>query len=241
MKFFKGTLRAVSDKAVPPEKREKGDPELSSGLRAEVLTMANHLLFVGRLKVLDGGVLEVRRDTGDPLPQVLYKSEVKLRGFQKGTQPFCLKGTVGKSSRDFWQVENLEVLQSRENRSFFRQDTDLDGRVLPTGHHRGLGGDEASECKVLDISAGGARILSRDVYVRGDCFELETELLPEERPFSMVCRVLRVIPKNNYKYEYGCKFEGLSESEQQRLLRVVFAIQRKALHAQRECRPLPQK
>lgn len=233
MKFFKGTLRAVPDKGAAPGGRGKSNPELSSGLRVEVLTMANYLLFVGRLKILDGGVLEVRRDTGDPLPQALYNSEVKLRGFQKNSQPFCLKGTVGKSSRDFWQVENLEVLQSRENRSFFRQDTDLDGRVRSGGRYRGPG-DEASDCKVLDISAGGARILSRNVYVEGECFQLDVALLPEERPFSMVCRVLRITPKKGFKYEYGCKFEGLSEPEQQRLLRAVFTIQRRILQAQRE-------
>lgn len=235
MKFFKGTLRAVPDKGTAPGERgsSKGVPELSPGLRVEVLTMENHLLFVGRLRILGGGVLELRRDTGDPLPQALYNSKVKLRGFQSNSQPFCMNGTVGKSSRDFWQVENLEVLQSRENRSFFRQNTDLEARVVPSGRYRGLG-SEMAECKVLDVSAGGARILSRNVYLEGDRFQLEVELLPEERPFSMVCQVLRIMPKKGFKYEYGCKFEGLSEQEQQRLLRAVFTIQRKILQSQRD-------
>ena len=187
----------------------------------------------GRLRVLGGGVLEMRRDTGDPLPQALYNSKVKLRGFQRNSQPFCVTGTVGKSSRDFWQVENLEILQSRENRSFFRQNTELDARVMPSGHYRGTS-REMTECKVLDVSAGGARILSRNVYLEGDRFQLEAELLPDERPFSVVCQVLRITPRKGFKYEYGCKFEGLSEQEQQRLLRAVFIIQRKMLQAQRE-------
>lgn len=236
MRFFKGTLRTVPEKAAAApggQEGPKGVPELSSGIRVEVLTMENHLLFVGRLKVLGGNVLELRRDTGDPLPQALYNSKVKLRGFQKNSQPFCMNGTVGKSSRDFWQVENLEILQNRENRSFFRQNTELDARVMPSGHYRGAG-REQTECKVLDISAGGARVLSRNVYVEGDRFQLEAELLPDERPFSVVCRVLRVTPKKGFKYEYGCRFEGLSEQEQQRLLRAVFTIQRKILQAQRE-------
>ena len=235
MRFFKGTLRAVPEKAAAPEDQggPKGLPELSSGNRVEVLTMENHLLFVGRMKVLGGGVLELRRDTGDPLPQALYNSKVKLRGFQRNSQPFCMNGTVGKSSRDFWQIENLEVLQNRENRGFFRQNTDLDARVMPSGHYRGMG-REMAECKVLDVSAGGARVLSRNVYMEGDRFQLEAELLPDERPFSVVCRVLRITPKKGFKYEYGCKFEGLSEQEQQRLLRAVFTIQRKILQAQRD-------
>lgn len=234
MKFFKGTLRAVPEKTAPGgQKGAKEAPELSSGMRVEVQTMENHLLFVGRLKVLDGGVLEIRRDTGDPLPQALYNSKVKLRGFQSNSQPFCITGTVGKSSRDFWQIENLQVLQNRENRGFFRQATDLDARVMPSGHYRGAG-REVTECKVLDVSAGGARVLSRNVYLEGDRFQLEAELLPDERPFTVVCRVLRVTPRKGFKYEYGCKFEGLSEQEQQRLLRAVFTIQRKILQAQRD-------
>ena len=235
MRIFKGTLRAVPEKAAAPKDQggPKGLPELSSGNRVEVLTMENHLLFVGRMKVLGGGVLELRRDTGDPLPQALYNSKVKLRGFQRNSQPFCMNGTVGKSSRDFWQIENLEVLQNRENRGFFRQNTDLDARVMPSGHYRGMG-REMAECKVLDVSAGGARVLSRNVYMEGDRFQLEAELLPDERPFSVVCRVLRITPKKGFKYEYGCKFEGLSEQEQQRLLRAGFTIQRKILQAQRD-------
>ena len=195
--------------------------------------MENHLLFVGRLKVLGGGVLELRRDTDAPLPQALYNSKIKLRGFQKNAQSVSLKGTVGKSSRDFWQIENLEVVQSQEHRAFFRQNTDLDARVMPSGHYKGAG-REMEECKVLDISAGGACVLSRNVYLEGDRFLLEAALLPNERPFSVVCRVLRVTPRRGFKYEYGCRFEGVNEQEQQRLLRAVFAIQRKALQAQRD-------
>lgn len=236
MKFFKGTLRAVPERNAAASEGQGGSkaaPEFSSGTRMEVLTMENHLLFIARPKVLEGGILELRRDTGDLLPQIIYNSKIKLRGFQRNSQPFCMVGTVGKSSRDFWQVENLEVLQSRENRGFFRQNTDLDARVMPSGHYKGLG-RELTECKVLDVSAGGARVLSKNVYKEGDRFQLEAELLPGERPFSMVCRVMRVTPKKGFKYEYGCKFEGLSEQEQQRLLRAVFTIQRKALQAQRD-------
>lgn len=236
MKFFKGTVRPVSkDPAAQPAGQGGGAkaPELSSGMRVEVLTMENHLLFVARMKVLEGKILELRRDTGDSLPQALYNSKIKLQVFQRNAQTLCLQGTVGKSSREFWQVENLEVIQTRENRSYYRQATDLDARTMPAGHYRGTG-RELTECKVLDISAGGARVLSREVYVAGDRFQLEASLLPGERPFNVTCQVLRVTQRNGFKFEYGCKFENLSEQEQQRLLRAVFTIQRRMLQAQRD-------
>ena len=195
--------------------------------------MGRHLIFVGSLGLLGGGILELRRDTEDPLPQALYNSKVKLRGFQRNSQAFSMNGTVGKSSRDFWQIENLEILQSQEHRNFFRQNTDMDARVMPSGRYRGLGREQA-ECRVLDVSAGGARVLTKNVYQEGDFFQLEAALLPNERPFSITCQVLRVTPKKGFRYEYGCRFEALDEKERQRLLRAIFTIQRKMLQAQRD-------
>lgn len=230
MKFFKGTLGAAPERQTVKPGGASKRLEFNTGTRVEVLTLENHLLFVARMRVVEGNAVELRRDTGDPLPQALYNSKMKIRGFQKNAQPFCLVGTVGRSSREFWQLENLEILQTKENRGFFRQNTDLDARVMPSGHYRGLT-PELVECKVLDISAGGARVLSRNVYMEGDRFQLQVELLPEEKPFSVTCKVLRVTPRKGYKYEYGCKFEGLSEQEEQRLLQAVFAIQRKILQS----------
>lgn len=230
MKFFKGTLGAAPERQSVQPGGASRRLEFSAGTRVEVLSPENRLLFVARMRVVEGTIVELRRDTDDPLPRALYNSKIKLRGFQKNSQPFCLVGTVGRSSREFWQLENLEVLQTRENRVFFRQNTDLDARVMPSGHYRGLT-RELVECKVLDISAGGARVLSRNVYMEGDRFQLRVEILPEERPFSVTCQVLRITPRKGFKYEYGCKFEGLSEPEQQRLLRAVFEIQRKILQS----------
>lgn len=237
MKFFKGFLKPVEKQPqgeqTPPEgELPKRAPKLYSGMRVEVLTPENHLLFVGRLELLGGGVLELRRDTDDPLPQVIYNSKVKLRGFQKDSQAFSLNGTVGKTSADFWQVEKLEILQSQDSRNFFRQSTDVEAQVMPSGRYRGV--DQGAECKVLDVSAGGVRIQTKSVFEKGDFFQLEASFLPEEEPFSVTCRVLRAAERGEGKFEYGCEFQAMSEREQQRLLRAIFTMQRRMLQSRRE-------
>lgn len=241
MQFFKGVVRSAPEGA-PPERREesrspaaggKEPPVLSPGMRVEVMTMENHLLFVGRLTILDGGVLELRRDTGEALPQALYNSRVKLQGFQRNSEPFILEGVVGKTCRDFWQVRDLSLLQSREGRGFFRQTTDLEARVMPKSHHRSAA-QAAEQCRVLDISASGVRVLTRNIYEVGETFVLEAELLPNERPFTVTCRVVRATVKKREKFEYGCQFEAVDEKERQRLLRAIFTIQRRALRSHRE-------
>lgn len=237
MKIFRGILKAAPEHQPEhkPESREDSGqmPELCSGMKVEVLTMENHLIFVGRMEAVGKGVLRLRRETRDPLPQVLYNSKIKLRGFRRDSQPLFLCGTVRENTRDFWQLENVELLQDRENRNFFRQSTDLDARLGPNGRHRGAGW-ETADCKVLDISAGGARILTKNQYQEGDLFQLEVVLLPTELPFAFTCQVLRVVPKGGSRYEYGCKFEALEEKERQRLLQTIFKIQRKMLQAQRD-------
>lgn len=245
MQFFKGVMKATPEddapdgreaRHAPPGPEAKEPPVLYPGMQVEVMTMENHLIFVGELMVLDGGVLELRRGTGEALPQVIYNSKIKLQGFQKNSQPFILVGTVGKTSRDFWQVRDLEVLQSREGRGFFRQTTDLEARVMPKGHFRDIE-RVAEPCKVVDISAGGVRIYTKHIYDIGEAFFLEVALLPHEAPFSLACRVVRATQKTRYKFEYGCQFEALDEKERQRLLRTLFAIQRKALRSRREEEP----
>lgn len=239
MKFFKGFLKPAEQPPqeeqapqAPQEEQPKRAPELYSGMQVEVLTMENHLLFVGRLELLGGGVLELRRDTDDPLPQALYNSRVKLRGFQKNSQAFSLNGTVGKSSRDFWQIEKLEILQSQDSRNFFRQSTNVAAQAMPSGRYRGTA--PGVECKVLDVSAGGVRIQTKSVFHEGDLFQLDVSLLPGEEPFSVTCKVLRATEKHADKFEYGCEFQAMSERERQRLLRAIFTLQRKMLQSRRE-------
>ena len=100
LKFLFGRYRdpePLAPEPPEPEPLETQDdkvqpPELYNGMRVEVLTPDNHLLFVGRLKIFGAGVLEVRSETVRQLPLALYKQEVKLRGFQRNSQAFTLNG-----------------------------------------------------------------------------------------------------------------------------------------------------
>lgn len=107
------------------------------------------------------------------------------------------------------------------DRAFFRLETDLDA-VLTT-----FGGFSAGEqnCKMLNISVGGACILSENQYREGDKFLLNVRLL-EDRPISvMFCEVLRIIEREDSKYEYGCRFLELNEEDQDKITQNIFAAQ----------------
>ena len=78
---------------------------------------------------------------------------------------------------------------------------------------------------MLNISVGGARILSEQLYHEGDKFLLKVQLL-EDRPMSvMFCEVLRVFEREGSKYEYGCRFLELNEEDQDKITQNIFVAQ----------------
>ena len=210
-------------------------PELRTGSKVEVLTPANTLLFVGRLRVLKGGdILEIRGESGGYLPRGLYNQALKLQIFQADGTTLALRATVAQSSYDFWRVENLQYLQNSEKRSFFRQNIGVDGWVYPLTSSKG----QRFPCTVLDISAGGARVRSTKLFQLGATFRLEVSVFPGDLPFSITCAVLRTVVRPQpgspvKKYEYGCQFVELTPRDQERLTQAVFTLQRKAIQKQR--------
>ena len=147
LKFLFGRYRdpePLAPEPPEPEPLETQDdkvqpPELYNGMRVEVLTPDNHLLFVGRLKIFGAGVLEVRSETVRQLPLALYKQEVKLRGFQRNSQAFTLNGAICRSTAEFWHIEDLKFLQSRDSRSFYRQDTDMSAKIVVNARYGDAG------------------------------------------------------------------------------------------------------
>ena len=234
MSIFKSLLKRTEEDR-SSQANQDFLPDLYSGMKVEVLTPANALIFVGKLRVLGRDLLELRAEAGGYLPRALYNQPVKLRVFQRDGSAFTLNGIVSQNSFDCWRVEKLKYLQNSENRSFFRQNTGVSGWVYPITSSKG----QKFSCKVLDVSAGGARVITDKLIELGGAFRLEAALLPNEEPFLLTCQVTRILVRSQTaspvkKYEYGCQFTDLSPREQDRLLQAIFTLQRKVLQARRD-------
>ena len=128
---------------------------------------------------------------------------VRIRGYSDHERKAVyMEGLITPGDKRIWNVEDLKVAHIGNDRAFFRLDTDIEAVVTT------FGGFSAGEetCRMLNISVGGARILSEQKYNEGDKFLLKVKLL-EDRPMSvMFCEVLRIIEREDSKYEYGCRF-----------------------------------
>lgn len=215
-------------------------PELYSGMRAEILTLTNRLIFVGKLELQKGAVLQITEESGENVPWVEDNEEIKIRGFQQDGTPFALRGYICGSSDKIWKVDRLKSLQKEELRMFYRQIVNIPASVVCVNHifTQDAGKQRPSSilpCMILDISGGGVKLrcnatppfeLNDWLYVSLD------DPMQEDSELNYTCCVRRVTPGDN-SYEYGCEFDALTESEQEHLLRVVMTMQQRELRARR--------
>ena len=216
-------------------------PKLHTGMRVEVLTLANQLIFVGVVEVLKETKIKVTEESGQKVPWVEYNTKVKLRGFQRDGIPFSLYGYISGSTDRLWQIDRLEALQLEELRNFYRQNVNIPGTAMCVNQifapERGARtkGSTPVPCRVMDISGGGVRIrCAKSIrFEKGDWLFFSADSpLEEDTRMNYTCCVRRVVDGKDYS-EYGCEFDNLTETEQETLPRIVMTFQQRELRARR--------
>ncbi len=211
-----------------------GALRLRRGMTVEVLTVENKLTFVGKVDQFQNGSIIIRDSAGDELPPVLYNREVKLRFFQ-GQQNLVYHGKICGSSRSIWKVDRLENQFNKEQRAFFRQRISPNSEAICTKHSSVKNpGTRTAPCLLLDISAGGIMIASREEYMVEDKLTIDKAIIVPEAPqFTFRCQIRRALPRDMGRFRYGCQFETLTPKEQDRLLEAIFIAQRKEIQTQK--------
>lgn len=209
--------------------------DIEAGLRVDVLTMQNRLLFVGRLERYRAGTMTVSDAQGNELPPVVYNSNIRLRFIRNG-ESVVLQGKVCGNSDRIWRVDRLERQFTKEKRVNFRQRLSTNPPAMCYRvAEKDISATEPVRCEILDVSAGGLLIRCGEDYNLGDSLEVDGISIAEnEGAFNFTCQIRRVGEKINNKYrDYGCQFQGVSEKEEDRLLRAIFAAQREEIRRQR--------
>ena len=197
-----------------------------SNMRVEVTTLDGHMLSVAKLMNPRGGTAELHQYSEsavspDSLEEPLH---VRIRGYHDHLRKAVyMEGDITPKPRHIWQVDQFVVSRVGNERAFFRLDTDLPASVTK------FSGRNAGErpCRMLNISVGGARIVSDCQYWEGDKLLLTVKLLEDRDPSVMFCQVLRVIEKEEDSHEYGLQFLELNEADQDKITENIFTAQRK--------------
>lgn len=204
--------------------------DLHPGMKVEVMTPENHLLFVGRVNTVYDGAVSIRDADDEPLAMVLVNKPLKLRFFREQDH-LVLQGKVCGSTLKMWKIDRLESTFTQEQRAFFRQNISVELEAQ-CGRRPSAGGPAklTFPCQVLDVSAGGMLISSKEEFRVGDRLYITgVPLVAGEPAFTFNCRVRRASVWKKGVIRYGCQFEALSSKEQDRLLRAIFTIQREEI------------
>ena len=209
--------------------------DIRTGMTVEVLTLDNRLTFVGKVESYHNGAIVIREAKGNELPPVLYNKEIKLRFFRERSN-LVIHGKICGSTNLIWKLDRLESKYTQEQRAFFRQSISPDTAAL-CSRRAGINGPakKAAPCQILDVSAGGMLISSREEYEVNDRLSITGIYLAEGlEPFSFSCQVRRVGKPDMGVIRYGCQFEALPPKEQDRLLRAIFVVQREEIRSQKD-------
>ena len=211
-------------------------PGLYLGMALRVMALDNRLLFMGRIEGIQGNTIQISSDNGTKVPNIIYGTKIKLRGFYRN-QSITLEGEISGSTAKFWWIENLRSLQGSEQREYFRQDAaNMEATVMCAngvfGQSKGENSDNEGRpvhCKIVDISAGGTMIEAKADFKVGDWLLLvDVEMLPDSPPLTFTCIVRRVM-QNEKNCKFGCEFYSLGGKEREQLIQAIFAFQRKEL------------
>ncbi len=195
-----------------------------SDIRVEVNTLKDELLFVAKFIYIKKNTAQLYQYSEVSIPPNTESMRVKIRGYvYQEKKAIYMEGIITPKPDGIWLAENLVLTKVNNDRAFFRINTDIDSIITNVN---GIDKKER-ECKVINISVGGVCVCTEDIFYENDKFLLKVKLLAEREPSVMYCQVLRITKRSGYKYEYGCKFLGLSEVEQDKITQNIFAVQRK--------------
>lgn len=203
---------------------QEEDLELYSGMRVEVTSDDGRMFLVARLVGLRGDHAQLKPATEGSLLTTLEEPVlVTLRGYSsKEKKAVILKCTVRSGGKNVWQAEHLVLVKRSNDRAFFRMGTSLTGKLAPLGQLNA----PLEECRLLNISVGGACISTGIRHNIGDKFLLWSKLTPNSEPTQVICQIVRINERRYSSFEYGCRFLDLSEAEEERILQIIFDLQR---------------
>ena len=114
-----------------------------------------------------------------------------------------------------------------QRRNAFRQRV----AVVPRSAHIVYGGAARRTVRlgVIDLSASGVCVRSKDELRSGDLLELVFDVNGDLHVQARVRRIIR----GDRLWDAGCAFEGLAEAQAERIVKFVFAEQRATLRARR--------
>jgi len=215
------------EEAEPEEEGDPSDlPELTAGLTLTVSLQTGQPLLVGQLTAFAGTAISIERSPGQfSFPICPAGETVYVKGTAHDSVPFELKGIVEESNRILLRLKNVRVAPRDEQKSNVRSNFRLPLDTAVTLYYQE---DERlqnpEQCKLVNISAGGACIQSEYIHCEGEVLRLKVQI-EDYAPMTFLGEIIRVEEPSHGVFRYGFLFAKLDENQSTALTRMLFNIQ----------------
>lgn len=196
--------------------------ELCVGMRLDVMTADGTALLTGKITAITPSTLTLERLPGGlAFKTCSLGADVSVNGYDKNLIPICMRATVELSTRTTFKLKNLQVETHAENRNAFRLPL-----ATPASLYRqdDVHFKNPEECRLIDISTGGACIQSEYIHMEDDVLRIRIKL-DDYAPLTFLGQIVRCVEHTPGQFRYGFLFAQLTEEEITSLNKTLFNLQ----------------
>ena len=156
--------------------------------------------------------------------EIAGRKNVGMEGLEHGDMQLkdaSIKKEIATEHDFFWRREELKLVRVKNDRAFFRLETNLKAVMIPMER---FGAGEVP-VRVLNISGGGMGIWAECQCCKGDKLLLKVRFVPGEEMWNLFCEVVRIEEQGVAGFVYGCKWIELGEEEQKRLMGSILRLE----------------
>lgn len=202
-------------------------PRINEGMPLELAAGRGDPLLSGRMTQFSKETLTLERIPGTlSFPLLETGLPITVRGYDSGMEPVNLSGSVVESTRVRCVIGELALVPYQNQRKNSRQPIDIPANFYALSDRHMA---KPQKCRVTDISAGGARVISRSAYSVGEALRLRLELVKGEGYTSYWGEIVRAEAAGDGNFEYGFLFEQLNRRQIDALTRDIQRIQRELM------------
>ena len=128
-----------------------------------------------------------------------------------------IEGEIASEHDFFWRREDLKLVRVKNDRAFFRLETNIKALVVPMER---FGAGEIP-ARLMNISAGGVGIGTKCQCCQEDKLLLKVRLLAGEEEWNLFCQIVRFEERGSAGFVYGCRLIELTEKEEETLMESI--------------------
>lgn len=191
------------------------------GLRIEVMTREEKLIFAATLGITPDGNMELRPLATPRLDPSIPRYPVMLRGYQsEKKEAIHINCFISAGKDGNWNIEETEVVGRDNDREFFRLETSIPGEFTAASRRN----QAVMMCQIINVSAGGLALITAHPLEIGEKLTIRSVMLESKGIPPMICTVCRCA-RRKAGIEYGCEFDNLSPQMEEKLVRTVMDME----------------